>query len=110
MKGADITMIGMRTGIVFAAFTTLLRLAPIASAASTPDPLRCHAFELMCDSRYQDGMARCEYSAAHQTARDPDVVAKRLASCEDHANARHGGCLTRVHARPVCSEVLPDPN
>ena len=106
MKGPEFTMIGMRAGIIFAAFTTL-QLAPVA--ATTADPLRCHARQLMCDSRYEDAMARCDQIAERQATRAADA-ATRVTSCENAADVRHGKCLARVQAQPVCTGTPPDPS
>ena len=99
MKASDITMIGLRAGMTVAAITTL-QLAPVAHATTTPDPLRCHAFEMICESRYEDAMARCEHLPQHPATGASDATPTK--KCENAADVRQADCLARTQARPVC--------
>jgi hypothetical protein len=100
----------MRTGIAGAAVSTLLGLAPMVNATTTPNPLRCHALELMCESHYEDGMARCDRVAQRRAGHSPDDAAAWLQDCDTSCDTRHTACLDRIHSRPVCSVPPTDPS
>jgi len=91
---------------IVVAFAALLQLAPVSLAADTADTLRCHALEMMCEIRYQDGAARCERVFQNRATLDPAGADKRLTNCEDANDTRRSSCLDRVHARQMCN---PEP-
>lgn len=81
----------------------VLSVAAAGRAASSPDPLRCQARELRCESELYQCLSRCDQRVPRQTFPAGSRPVSGDAACEESCADRYDTGMARIAASPACA-------
>jgi len=100
---------GLAARVMMITAATIGYSSATAGAATMPDPMRCEALKLKCDSRYHMCLSRCDAIADRRAVSAPEDSEGIRSNCSNACDVRHENAELRLKQRPVCDGGHPDP-